>query len=579
MLLQRMKQPESMPLARMKKMKYAMGDDESGNETRDHPADVYRFPVLQPLSKSTAFVGINRNIRVEDDPIMHYVPYFGDNDDGDAIDVKNYNGIKLRDGSLRSALDREVDEYLLRVIVGQLGGSESVFSSLKAVAGFGKGIADYAELKKLHDSSRTAAVNLRESEELLRADPSKLSEVLPLTAPVPTLSLVDRFEAPMTYFESNTARNYGDRLHGLGLRATGDFTELNVTYRDMFCRMCYRYDCEEHGIEHPLPSNRVDPVNPESRLAPVVLAAAAQDRGKEKSQGGPKSVENSPASVEDQTHNSDESRLQVTYQTEVVETVETVETVEVEDEIRRRSSRSLTRISSMATASMKVQGSRQENRRAPRVVQPTKKMADKSEYLDDAHCAVVTSLLKKSLSSAVTCSTACYKAHSSTDANGNSSEHPPHDSPAPTLTATESLLIDRLRNTIGENPCMISSIIKSTPCHDIYSYLATKKQGKSALSEPKDVSVISPVVQTQGLRKRGRGVAAQKTNNSDNLKRTRYQRMKDMDSHLEYEPCNHDGVCSATVCSCMTREHTCDKACSCSRDCPNRYELYPICCY
>lgn len=48
--------------------------------------------------------------------------------------------------------------------------------------------------------------------------------------------------------------------------------------------------------------------------------------------------------------------------------------------------------------------------------------------------------------------------------------------------------------------------------------------------------------------------------------------MKDIGANHEYEPCNHEGTCDSNACSCMTRDHTCDKACSCSRDCSNRFQ-------
>lgn len=58
------------------------------------------------------------------------------------------------------------------------------------------------------------------------------------------------------------------------------------SYRDLFCRMCYQYDCKMHGIEHPLPLRRVDPTSdppptcsdsdlpPPPQYVPVVVCGA-----------------------------------------------------------------------------------------------------------------------------------------------------------------------------------------------------------------------------------------------------------------------------------------------------------------
>ncbi|CAH0487091.1 unnamed protein product [Peronospora farinosa] len=61
--------------------------------------------------------------------------------------------------------------------------------------------------------------------------------------------------------------------------------------------------------------------------------------------------------------------------------------------------------------------------------------------------------------------------------------------------------------------------------------------------------------------------------NHELLRRTRDQRLQDRGTeNHEYKPCMHEGLCDSTGCSCMKRDHMCEKACACSRDCPNRFE-------
>lgn len=52
---------------------------------------------------------------------------------------------------------------------------------------------------------------------------------------------------------------------------------------------------------------------------------------------------------------------------------------------------------------------------------------------------------------------------------------------------------------------------------------------------------------------------------------TRIQRVRDRAASHEYKPCRHTQSCDSNACSCMQRDHFCEKACQCPRDCPNRF--------
>lgn len=40
------------------------------------------------------------------------------------------------------------------------------------------------------------------------------------------------------------------------------FEKVVESYRELFCRRCYVYDCQSHGVQQPLPQNRIDPAPP-----------------------------------------------------------------------------------------------------------------------------------------------------------------------------------------------------------------------------------------------------------------------------------------------------------------------------
>ncbi|KAG2522962.1 hypothetical protein JM18_004092 [Phytophthora kernoviae] len=332
-------------------------------EERLFPVDVNQLPAIRPLSRSTAFVGLRANVRVEDDPILRYMPYFGDNDDGGDIDVAWYDAIKSEDSNPSSGLDGEVNEHLLRLIIRECGASDLVITALKKVPGFSQAYSDYNDIKKLDESVKLAARRIKEAKDLISKKPvqfplSKIATLEPLLDDKTDSkkTLAGRLAPPPTYFDSNLARCHANRGYGLGLRPTEDYTELMVT-----------------GI-------------------------------------------------------------------------------------------------------------------------------------------------------------------------------------------------------IGDNPCLISAMIKATTCKEIGAFLESERQSKPIRTSSMDEAALSPDVRLNlNGRKRGRAHTSRSSNNRILLNRTRNNRMKDKGANHEYEPCNHEGACDTMGCSCMTRDHTCEKACSCSRDCPNRF--------
>ncbi|ETK76548.1 hypothetical protein, variant 1 [Phytophthora nicotianae CJ01A1] len=571
-------------------------------EEKLYPHDVNQLPNIRPLSKCTAYIGVKANVRVEDDPILRYKPYFGEDDDGADIDEAWYDAVAPKNSSLSSGLDGEVNEFMLRLVVRECGPTEKVFSALKKVPGFAQAYSDYAEIKKLDDSTRLAARRIKEAKDLISSKPPEF----PLTK-VATLepalgdaddsqkTLEERLAPPATYFDSNLARNHANRGYGLGLRSTDEYSELLVTYRDMFCRMCYDYHCLEHGIEHPLPSHRVDPANPPLHLSAVALAATRKKEQEEIAEqlscspescastvSPPPSVDSGNCSAEDNFKADDKNEEDVPTDEDVTmengsseacyETATDEEVVVAgESNETRRSTRTATRNNTLASRSLTKQAAQPSKRKQsrPQRVQIYPQVADESEYLDDSHYAEVTAIVKKSLKDDENCSSECWKAENSGE-TGLSSDEAKTTTKA--LSETELVLLRKLHTIIGDNPCIISSMVKSTTCKEVGAFLESERQSKPTRTSSMDDMPLSPEGRSlHNGRKRGRARNSRSSNNRILLNRTRNNRLKDKGANHEYEPCNHEGACDSTDCSCMTRDHTCDKACSCSRDCPNRF--------
>uniref|UniRef100_A0AAV1UMI8 [Histone H3]-lysine(27) N-trimethyltransferase n=1 Tax=Peronospora matthiolae TaxID=2874970 RepID=A0AAV1UMI8_9STRA len=566
------------------------------------PRDVNQLPAIRPLSRCTAYVGLKANIRVEDDPILRYKPYFGEDDDGADIDEAWYDAVEPKTSSLLIGLDGEINELLLRLIVRECGITQGVFSALKNVPEFAQAYSDYGEMKKLDDAIGLAARRIKEAKELIQSKPKDfpLARVVALE---PSLrngygiykSLAERLAPPPTYFDSNLARNHSDRGYGLGLRSATDFTELVVTYRDMFCRMCYDYHCLEHGIQHPLPSHRVDPMNPPLQLSSVALATLAKkhvkagDLSSESCQspaiplasaGSPKigeCIAVDHCQVDDKISRDVQVDGCFIIDNELDETID-VNATDKEGKSAealhrtRRSARALTRCCTLASQGLNKQVTAPQPRKQPRPhrAQICPRIADESEYLDDSHYAYATTIFEKSLKTDEKCLNECWKAESranSTDP-GLASNELKCDSKL--LSNTELTLLRKLWAVVGDNPCIISSMIRSTTCKEVKKVLELERLCRSThLSVMDSVPLSLDAHLSRNGRKRGRD--SRSRNNPISLERTRNNCLKGKWVNHEYEPCNHEGVCDSTNCSCMARDHTCDKACSCSRDCLNRF--------
>uniref|UniRef100_K3WMK5 SET domain-containing protein n=1 Tax=Globisporangium ultimum (strain ATCC 200006 / CBS 805.95 / DAOM BR144) TaxID=431595 RepID=K3WMK5_GLOUD len=104
-------------------------------------------------------------------------------------------------------------------------------------------------------------------------------------------------------------------------------------------------------------------------------------------------------------------------------------------------------------------------------------------------------------------------------------------------------------------------------------YLDADERGRAG-----SVGGASPKHNSKKHWQRNRGSNSRSSNNTELLQRARNHRLQDRRTEHQYEPCSHDGLCDSMGCSCMKRDHMCDKACSCSRECPNRYVcLMSIC--
>ncbi|KAG2771563.1 hypothetical protein Pcac1_g17446 [Phytophthora cactorum] len=490
----------------------------------------------RPLRKYTTSIGLRANYRVEDDPILRYTVSTrpSETDGGDEL-AKKY-GLQIG-----SVADEEVAEFMLRLVVGRLGDSEQVFHALKSELGFSQAYTAYCELKKLHDSRQRARTRLDRIEKLRgngehSSDPDvaaivKLLEQSSFSKASRSKTLSRRLQPPICNLESSIVDSLVDGatagMVALGLRASDSYNELVDVYYGSFCRMCYRYACHEHGGDHPLPARRVDPVYPRAQLT-----AASCDRS-----GAASSDEDVICLGSEVTGEARHFDTAARVRREAaVPSVSKVQQVGVESDM-----------------DMSDGGSGPQQRRRQR-----KTMADPSEYLDASHVSLVAEKMHSFLSVGSACGKLCWKNDGRIHVSAQRT----------TLSAAELGVIRKLRETMGDNSCLLSAIVGSAYCIEVHE-LIKKEQANVERG-----GVADGVGRSEGRRvrnwKRGRRSGG---SNHELLQRTRNQRLQDRGTeNHEYQPCMHEGMCDSTGCSCMKRDHMCEKACACSRDCPNRFE-------
>ncbi|POM62327.1 hypothetical protein PHPALM_28536, partial [Phytophthora palmivora] len=500
------------------------GDSFIREKTVSSLVQINRVEEIRSLRKYTTSVGLRANYRVEDDPILRYTantrPSGAEGANGNSELAKKY-GLRIC-----NVADEEVTEYVLRLVVGRLGDSEQVFHALKSELSFSQGYTAYSELKKQDDSRRRARSRLDWVEKLghdeSRALDPDVSAIINLMkqSSISTTSrskvLRRRLQPPIRTLESSIidglVENTTANMAALGLRGADSYNELVDVYSGSFCRMCYKYACHEHGGDHPLPTRRVDPIFPRVRVDNVVC------------------VGNEVRSVDNAADFHHEACR----------------------DNRGSSVSKRTEVGAGSDVDMSDDSSASQQRRRHNAVHG----ADPSEFIDVSHVSVVATKMRSFLSTGNVCGKLCWKNDTHIGTKGQRS----------TLSPAERGVIRKLRETMGDNSCLLAAIVGSASCIDLHELITNEQVS----NEPGGMGDVGRSGRRARHWKHGRRSGG---SNHELLQRTRNQRLQDRGTeNHEYQPCIHEGMCDSTGCSCMKRDHMCEKACACSRDCPNRFE-------
>lgn len=253
-----------------------------------NPIDVIYFSeTIPPLRHFRTCIGVKTSQFVVDDPVLRYVPYLA-NDHAIPIEAERYVGTTMDprrmsllegggNGSIKptdpplsplptSVLDDEIMECFLRIVVAKCGESDAVYKALEQIAGIMQPLKDYKKIQRNAESQKRVVEHTKMLQEMRRQAATNNGSFSPVNRPWALLSdandhtsLTTRLKHVTPFLDSNYVRCPDKR----GLRKASDLTAMVGSYRDLFCRMCYNYDCVVHGTDYPLPSRRSDPVYPD----------------------------------------------------------------------------------------------------------------------------------------------------------------------------------------------------------------------------------------------------------------------------------------------------------------------------
>jgi hypothetical protein len=553
--------------------RYQVGRTESGHSEQVYPRSVTYLSKIVPIPRSTTCMLARGTHRVEDDPIIRFVPYFSAAKNGKPKDPHVSTTERCKDTLV--GMDDEVNEYVLRYIVHASGGDQAVFEALQRIGAFSQPIANYSDILERVTRNQLCKRHLHDLEVLEGSDEissRRKREIGTLLEECNAIRAGVHLRGRLQPFPAHVVLNHLQQSRTLGVREapSGQYREVAVKYQDFFCRRCCSYSCRNHGREQPVPAVRVDP------RYPVVKASSKLWRRVEKKRLLDELARDSADSNDTEvqtdavpTPDSDEPMSELTPASdrsgnEEKQRLDQSEHSTGEDsnggERTRRSPRAQTAASTKASSKLNM------------IRAQVKKLARSkatyvSEYLgfDSVYQDLTQDRKLALLSEDARCGPLCSKrvadsehADQTTDLHTSLTEHPFEDS--------EVVLLTKLEKCVGPNPCVLAEMLSTRSCAEVAEFL--RRRESQPQGRRHELGLMRSGVFGRN-RERNNGVLG---NSYEHLRRTRLQRMRDRGANHEYVPCNHDGgSCDSAQCSCMRRDHYCEKSCGCSLDCSNRF--------
>ncbi|KAL3672394.1 hypothetical protein V7S43_003079 [Phytophthora oleae] len=215
------KQTSEMPVEPDRRVKHTVKTQLSTPSTTVFKRAVI-LPKVPPIPTATMWTALTKNYEVEDEPTLRYLPYFGDDDEEDV--VSEFYQIKQQRTSVCEVdFTKEMCEGVLKTLQSTW---DLTPSDLKRVANVIS--VEEEVLVEVHKNLRMAqraAKKKRRMESLAAANENNATAAKDDPADQTNLSMEEYFEL---------------------------YEQSADSYRSLFCRRCFVYDCDYHGcIEQP----------------------------------------------------------------------------------------------------------------------------------------------------------------------------------------------------------------------------------------------------------------------------------------------------------------------------------------
>ncbi|KAF4042516.1 SET domain-containing protein [Phytophthora infestans] len=530
---------------------YSLGRTEADHSGHVYPELVTYLSKIASIPRSTTCMLACGTHRVEDDPIIRFVPYFS------ATNAKNkapqFSSMEARKDTL-VGMDNEVNEYVLRYVVNACGGDQAVFEALQSCGAFTQPFANYSDILERVTRERLYKKHLQELEDQQSSNETMATLLKECFAARTGAHLRGRLQPLPGHVLLNCRQDGSDT--GVRNAPSKEFRELVVKYQDFFCRRCCTYSCRNHGREQPVPVVRVDPSYPVVKAATKLWRRVEEEQLAEELAEEEEQDDADDEMEDEQTPESDHptSELTPAVGNADIDQKTAADNAASEGASNRRSLRAQTAASTKASSKLSAVRLRKLVR---------SKTSDVSEYLgfDGIYQSLTQDRKTELLSADMRCGPHCSKPVSDTTQDGENDDCSVLQDKQ--WEGAEIALLDKLEMCVGPNSCALAALIVTRSCTDVAKFLRERD------SRPDDGLSLSRGGAYGRNRERSNGVLG---NSFEHLRRTRSQRMKDRGANHEYVPCHHDGgSCDSAQCSCMRRDHYCEKSCGCSLDCSNRF--------
>jgi hypothetical protein len=359
-----------------------------------------------------------------------------------------------------------------------------------------------------------------------------------------------------------------------GLRDGSDFPAIVESYRELFCRRCYVYDCRLHGVQQPLPRQREDPVRHcEGRRVGILHAPTAHVFFS----SGPCYV----TARDPQLRARDGALMQSLWNDldvlkRAAAASDNSTLVSAALNARKRFADVLSGhapgIAVCVVVFQRVVRARQLRNVVTYdgVFFCAERRNSEQQAAGDHHGADYTKMVAE-LPSDHRSGSRNKLASNGADAEWNHVEH---------------LLVEKLRDVTNRDPVRIAQLLGTKTPEQVAAYLLTA----FAPDIPQEVNGSKSAENAAGGEQSGSGnvQSSVKTGKVSSRRRTRWTstrkktdisrqffkqgvRLGRKQMNREYYACNHDGPCTAQNCSCVKNGTFCEKFCACSRECTQKF--------